>query len=219
MNDNEINENDDDNEEQQNKQAVTNTGANTTIHHNSPTIKCVRGKEYDTIGLHTPIGHRAHPVPVGTTSIGNLYLQKKYNIWDQVCKYYFGPYPLKTRRDIYLKNSSTNCKLCVDKDCEWTVFGDKIIDIVVFKLQRKYNKQDETLHMLEPNYFIRLLIEAYQFMSDERHIPKCCWNNYYCLFPDKQVKLHGSGMVPKINEYYCDKELPWAAEERLFSKL
>ena len=57
--------------------------------------------------------------------------------------------------------------------CEWARLGDKVIDVVLLKMETVYNKKDMTIHLLEPQYFRKQLLKPYQFFVDVKDAPKC----------------------------------------------
>ena len=158
---------------------------------------------------------------ISSSSIGNLYQSIKYNTCGQVCQYYIGPYAITTQRDILLKSLKCDspCEHCKNKPCDCTRLGDKVIDVVLLKMENVYNKKDVNLHLLEPQYFRKQLLKSYQFFADVKDAPKFVFLKYYSLFPDKQIKVNSSNRLINFNEYVTYKDLPWHEESTLFKNL
>ena len=161
------------------------------------------------------------PKSNSSSSISTLYHTIKYNLWSQVCQNYTGPYAITTRREIFLNSLKCNstCQCCKKSPCEWARLGDKVIDVVFLKMEGVYNKKDMTIHLLEPTYFRKQLLQSYLYFAGVKDAPKCVFFKYYALFPDKQIKVNNSNSLRKLNEYINDNDLPWHGETSLFNNL
>ena len=111
--------------------------------------------------------------------------------WEMVHGNYEGWFDTATCRKLLLlncpeKDTDEYCHYCYKNPCDWESYGDKLINMMMAKCIETVDKDSLTLMC-----FCHKLFQGFKDVMGTG-VPTCYRNNYYQLFPNKQILVENT---------------------------